>query len=115
MGQYWKPVNLDKKEFINAHVLGGGLKLLEHAEGPVAAALVLLLAPRPGRGGGDFTSKHPLLGHWAGDRIIFAGDYSVDEDAPHVPGFGGVYRSLDTEFKDISEQVVQMLDAEIDE
>jgi len=29
MGQYWKPVNLTKREFINPHFLGAGLKLGE--------------------------------------------------------------------------------------
>ena len=29
MGQYWIPVNLDKKEFIEPHKLASGLKLWE--------------------------------------------------------------------------------------
>lgn len=29
MGEYWKPVNVTRKEFIHPHRLGNGLKLLE--------------------------------------------------------------------------------------
>lgn len=57
MGQYWIPVNLDKKEFVNPHKLGTGLKLWEQlANHPgTGAALVILCAAMPEqRGGGDF-------------------------------------------------------------
>lgn len=57
MGQYWKVVNLDKKEYINPHKLGCGLKLWEQlANHPgTGAALVILCAAMPtARGGGDF-------------------------------------------------------------
>lgn len=57
MGQYWIPVNLTKKEFINPHKLGAGLKLWEQlANNPgTGAALTVLLAAMPEqRGGGDF-------------------------------------------------------------
>lgn len=56
MGQYWKPVNLDKKEFVNPHALGCGLKLWEQlANHPgTGAALIILQAAMPeARGGGD--------------------------------------------------------------
>jgi hypothetical protein len=57
MGQYWKVVNLDKKEYVNPHILGTGLKLWEQlANHPgTGAALVILCAAMPeARGGGDF-------------------------------------------------------------
>lgn len=57
MGQYWKPVNLDKKEFVNPHKLGTGLKLWEQlaAHPGTGAALIVLTAAMPeARGGGDF-------------------------------------------------------------
>ena len=57
MGQYWHPVNLDKKEFINPSDLGSGLKLWEQlaAHPGTGAALVVLTAAMPeARGGGDF-------------------------------------------------------------
>jgi len=66
MGQYWKPVNLDKKEFLHAHKLGDGLKLIEiaYSSHGVMAAVALLLAPLPDgpRGGGDPRSRDPMIG-----------------------------------------------------
>lgn len=57
MGQYWIPVNLDKREYIRPHALGCGLKLWEQlANHPgTGAALLILTAAMPiPRGGGDF-------------------------------------------------------------
>lgn len=56
MGQYWKPVNLDKKEFINPHKLGCGLKLWEQVANHPAtgtALTILCAAMSEPRGGGD--------------------------------------------------------------
>lgn len=108
MGQYWLPVNLDKKEFIDPHKLGSGLKLWEQlANAPgTAGALIILTAAMPEpRGGGDFdldenwhgpervdmTDSGPTpeaypeiakrtIGRWAGDRIALVGDYAEDSD-----------------------------------
>ena len=71
MGQYWIPVNFDKKEFIHPHSLDSGLKLWEIlASSPVGQALVVLLAnmPEP-RGSGDL-EPDPIIGRWAGDRVL---------------------------------------------
>ena len=57
MGQYWYPVNLDKKEYVHPHKLASGLKLWEQlaAQPGTGAALVVLCAAMPEpRGGGDF-------------------------------------------------------------
>ncbi|MCA1571341.1 MAG: hypothetical protein LC798_13675 [Chloroflexi bacterium] len=57
MGQYWQPVNLDKKEYVSPHRLGSGLKLWEQlaAHPGTGAALTILCAAMPeARGGGDF-------------------------------------------------------------
>lgn len=57
MGQYWLVVNLDKKEFIDPHKLGAGLKLWDQlaAHPGTGAALIVLCAAMPEpRGGGDF-------------------------------------------------------------
>lgn len=65
MGQYWKVVNLDKKEYVNPHDLGTGLKLWEQlANHPgTGAALIILCAAMPEpRGGGDFD----LTENWHG-------------------------------------------------
>ena len=55
MGQYWIPVNLDKKEFVHPHKLGSGLKLWEMlaAQYVGSALIVLTAAYREHRDGGD--------------------------------------------------------------
>ena len=76
MGQYYYVVNLDKKQFLYPHKLGDGLKLWEMAaSGGCGKALIPLLSDGNGRGGGDF-NDNPLVGSWAGDRIVISGDYS---------------------------------------
>ena len=109
MGQYWKAVNLDKKEFIDCYRLGSGAKLGEMLGTHYASALVVLLAAMPERrGGGDFdldsnyygpertdahTSSAPVvkeynvvahrtIGRWAGDRVALVGNYAEDSDLP---------------------------------
>lgn len=81
MGQYHYIVNLTKKQFIHPHRIGSGLKILEQIgwEASPSTALFLLLASSNGRGGGD-AAHHPLVGHWAGDRIAVVGDYSEAGD-----------------------------------
>lgn len=84
MGQYWLPVNLDKREFIMPHELGTGLKLLEQvwSSPGTGAPLLLLMAAMPEpRGGGD-PEAHPAIGRWAGDRVAVVGDYAEDDDLP---------------------------------
>ena len=108
MGQYWIPVNLDKKEFVSPHKLGAGMKLWEQlANHPgTGAALIILTAAMPERrGGGDFdltenwhgpervdmswagpmpedypTIAGMTIGRWAGDRIALIGDYAESDD-----------------------------------
>lgn len=86
MGQYWKPVNLTKREYIHPHRLNVGLKLLEQASSPnLAGALTILLAAMPvKRGGGDFKNNQ-FIGRWAGDMVTFVGDYAANEDFPNSP------------------------------
>lgn len=111
MGQYWYLVNLDKKEFVDPHRLGCGLKLREQlgtSPGTGGAMLVLCAAMPEPRGGGDFIMGDPpwdgrketaktrkaremfaevakaSIGRWAGDRVALVGDYAEDSDlSPH--------------------------------
>lgn len=86
MGQYWYPVNLDKKEFIHPHKLGCGLTLWEqlaNSPGTGAALVLLCAAQREPRGGGDLAHDTAgVIGRWAGDRIALVGDYAEDSDLP---------------------------------
>ena len=66
MGQYYKPVNLDKKEFVLSHDYNNGLKLMEHSWI-----------------GNDFIGVVENLikkgGLWCNNRIVWAGDYAENE------------------------------------
>jgi len=79
MGQYYKPINLDKKQWLYSHdfktrykrgdeiiYIGQGLKLMEHSwiGNPFVETVETLLIP-----GGD----------WYKNRIVWAGDYADDE------------------------------------
>jgi hypothetical protein len=83
MGQYYKIVNLDRQEYLNPWEFGDGQKLMEFgcSGGGAMAGLAILLANSNGRGGGDLRSDNPIIGSWAGDRIVIAGDYAEIGDA----------------------------------
>ena len=105
MGQYHKLYNLDKKEVVCGHGIGCGVKLLEQVGFPksTSTALFLLVSNSNGRGGGD-AEGHPLIGSWAGDRIVLQGDYAEEGDRALIPDAD--LRA----FRDISLHVSDMLD-----
>jgi hypothetical protein len=78
MGQYYKIVNVKKKQYLNPHTFGDGAKLMEFSMSAsgVLAGLAILLADGNGRGGGDLNSENEIVGSWAGDNIVVAGDYA---------------------------------------
>lgn len=113
MGQYHKIVNLDKKQFIDGHAFGDGIKLMEFGSsgGGTMMGLAVLLAANNGLGGGDFRGENVLVGSWAGDRIVIAGDYGdkgvfIPEEDPKVLN---LYEHAEHYFEDISDRVVSML------
>lgn len=81
MGQYYMICNLDKKQSLNPHKFGDGLKLMEFGCNGCGTmtALAILLSAGNGRGGGDFRHESKYVGSWAGDRIVIAGDYYGDQ------------------------------------
>ena len=116
MGQYWLPVNLDKKEFIDPHVLGAGLKLWEQlASHPgTGAALVVLCAAMPeARGGGDLKANPDIVGRWAGDRIALVGDYAERKDIPTEDASVIYDQCCQGHYKDISLEVCTVIEAEL--
>lgn len=104
MGQYHKVYNLDKKEYIHAHDIDLGLKLMEQCgfEGSTADAVWLLLANSNGRGGGD-ARHHDMIGRWAGDRLVVQGDYAESTDTAFL-----TEEEID-EYVNISSKVKDML------
>ena len=105
MGQYHQVYNLDKKEKIYGRTLDQGLKLMEQCGHQISTStgVWLLLANSNGRGGGD-ALKHPLIGRWAGDRLVVQGDYANPDDQSYVEDTAS--------FTDISCEVNAMLEAE---
>jgi len=97
MGQYFKLVNLDKREYIHPHRLSVGLKLCEQLGDFTGDALLMLLATSCGRGGGDLGNDMPegvalsVLGRWAGDRVAVVGDYTEVGDLPEIENADHIY------------------------
>jgi len=110
MGQYYKIVNVKKKQYITPHTFGDGAKLMEFSmsSSGVLAGLAILLADGNGRGGGDLNSENPIVGSWAGDNIVVAGDYADDgkwvKDTDKT-----LYAVADEQGEDISIEVLDAL------
>ena len=116
MGQYYLVVNVDKQQYIDPHRCGDGAKLLEFASTGcgMMACLAILLADGNGRGGGDLRSEDPIIGSWAGDRIVISGDYSDEGkfvEGKFVEGADSLnlYNFAQENFEDISDAVIVAL------
>ena len=70
MGQYYKAVNIDKKEYVRPHAYDNGAKLLEHSyiKNDFLGVVTTLLKKE-----------------WKGDRVIWLGDYFEKDENPAVP------------------------------
>ena len=110
MGQYYKIVNVKKKQYITPHTFGDGAKLMEFgmSANGVLAGLAILLADGNGRGGGDLNSENEIVGSWAGDNIVIAGDYADEGKFVKYPD-ENLYRVAETEGEDISLKVLDAL------
>jgi hypothetical protein len=91
MGQYYKPVSIEKKEHVLSHSYNCGLKLMEHSwlNNSFVKAVCTLIA---------------VGGAWYGDRIVWAGDYADHEpDDVRHPDYPNdtvnLYHLCDTEVK----------------
>jgi hypothetical protein len=111
MGQYHYIVNTTKKEYLDPHNFGQGLKLLEWScsMGGVNTALAVLLSNSNNRGGGDLRSDHPIIGSWANNNIVVAGDYAEDGDAGESKGDNIFDLCSNGKYKDISFNVMEAL------
>jgi hypothetical protein len=66
MGQYYKPISIDKNEFVNSHDYDNGLKLMEHSWiGNNLMSTIMNMLQKGGR--------------WFNTKIVWAGDYADDE------------------------------------
>lgn len=78
MGQYYKPINIDKKQYVYSHDFGNGLKLMEHSY--VGNNFVKVVEALIAEGGA-----------WHGDHIVWAGDYADPEKGVKVKRFKDSY------------------------
>ena len=87
MGQYHMIVDMTAMEGLDPHALGTGLREWEivAAEAGVCAALVGLISTAPGNMPADL-GNDPMVGRWAGHRILAVGDYADDDDIPDFEG-----------------------------
>jgi hypothetical protein len=94
MGQYFKLVNYDKKQAVNAWEIGSVAKFLEWCWN-TADLLCFLLRKSDQGGGGDVgkPENYPHLGVWAGDHVALVGDYDSSGDFQNV------------DFEDISKEL----------
>lgn len=98
MGQYWKAMNLDKKEFIDPWTFNSGGKLCEQLWNGTGDALLILVAEHKAkRGSGDLEINDTFMGRWAGDRVIMVGDYAEKGEI----GFGLWDKTTNGEFENI--------------
>jgi hypothetical protein len=110
MGQYYKIVNIKKKQYISPHTFGDGSKLMEFSMSAngVLAGLAILLADGNGRGGGDLHSENDIVGSWSGDNIVIAGDYADTGKFVKEPE-QNLYEVASSEGEDISVKVLEAL------
>lgn len=111
MGQYHKLVNVDKKEYLDPHSIGLGVKQWEHQSearwmlyGSLSDAMYILTMTSPARGGGDMPASE-ISGRWAGDRVMVVGDYTEDEDLPAHFMAGQLYHLADSTYTEIGAEV----------
>ena len=75
MGQYFRLINYDKKEFVDPWNIGGGAKLYEWCANYQEAGIIPFLLRKSSQGGGgDIQKNYRTSGQWAGDKIALVGD-----------------------------------------
>src|SRR6478736_5169397 len=92
MGQYHHPVCIEAEEGLDPAGMDSGLKEGEQGfnRPSTPAAIVALVCARGGNMPAD-CSQSPLVGRWAGKRVLVQGDYAEDYD---IPGWDGPPLSL---------------------
>ena len=83
MGQYHHPVCIEAEEGLDPHGMDCGLKEGEQgfSRPSTVNAMVALVCARGGNMPAD-CSQSPLIGRWAGKRVLVQGDYAEDDDIP---------------------------------
>jgi hypothetical protein len=87
MGQYHQSVCIEAEEGLDPHGMDCGLKEGEQgfSRPSTVNAMVALVCARGGNMPAD-CSQSPVIGRWAGKRVLVQGDYAEDDD---IPGWNG--------------------------
>jgi len=97
MGQYHHPVCIEAAEGLDPAGMDSGLKEGEQGfnRPSTPAAIVALVCARGGNMPAD-CSQSPLVGRWAGKRVLIQGDYAEDGDIPgwKGPRLSKLYRAM---------------------
>jgi hypothetical protein len=97
MGQYHHPVCIEAEEGLNPTGMGSGLKEGEQGFNRPSTpnAIVALVCARGGNMPAD-CSQSPLIGRWAGKRVLVQGDYAKDDDIRgwKGPRLSRLYRAM---------------------
>jgi hypothetical protein len=96
MGQNFLIVNLSKKQVLNPFLCGDGNKIFEFANssnGAMTALAILLLQGCGGDWEDDARCPDPIVGSWAGDRIVIAGEYGKSGKYPPLDNGLNLYRA----------------------
>jgi len=106
MGQYFKIVCLDRKEYIHPHSLEKGAKLWEICADNIGGLLVFLLRKSSETGGGDIQKEYKYAGRWAGCKVLVVGDYDESglyDEACEEKGWKDISKEIAEEFDDFIE------------
>jgi hypothetical protein len=97
MGQYHHPVCIEAEEGLDPSGVDSGLKEGEQgfSRPSTPNAIVALVCARGGNMPAD-SSQSPLIGRWAGKRVLVQGDYAEDKDIPgwKGPRLSKLYRAM---------------------
>jgi len=120
MGQYFMPVNYDKKQFLHPHKFGDGLKATEFIGGRGTMSALGFLLASPLDQSGDFSmpddmqmpyDSEQLAGSWAGDRIEILGDYHDTNIRKPDDATYAMIRDQENDWEDISELMWNIVEA----
>ena len=80
MGQYFKVINTDKKEYLTPHDFGSGLKFFEFTMDScgILAGLAHLLGQSSDPSGMGAVDPE-ITGRWVGDHVVIIGDYDASD------------------------------------
>jgi hypothetical protein len=93
MGQYYKSISIDKQEFMDAHSVGNGVKLMEHSWVGNNFMQIIEALLTPGQS-------------WYKTRIVWAGDYMDDGLFLEEGEEKNLYHYVDNHFREISPEMV---------